>query len=198
MKPSVPLTAPIFRSQTQAQVLAMLVLFPDLERTSSELSRAVGVSLPTVVREVDRLVEAGVCVDRVVGRNRLVRVNPENPYVRPLAEILARTNGPIALAPKLIAPLASVTRAYIYGSWAARYQGVPGADPTDIDIVLVGNPDRSHVAHVADECRAQLGRDVNLRIISEAEWANPAELFTMNIKKQPLVQILPAEPAGKP
>ena len=66
MKSPSPLLLPLLRSRAQGEVLAWIMLHPDDEFSLVELAAAVGVSPPTVMREVDRLVALGA-------RTRLVR-----------------------------------------------------------------------------------------------------------------------------
>ena len=48
MRSEAPVLAPTFRSRTQGELLAMVLLHPDREWTLSELSRELGVPLTTV------------------------------------------------------------------------------------------------------------------------------------------------------
>ncbi|MGH3924788.1 MAG: MarR family transcriptional regulator, partial [Pseudonocardiaceae bacterium] len=60
MRSDPPPLLPILRSRTQASVLTVLLLNPDLELTQTELARRVGASLSSVVDEVRRLEQAGL------------------------------------------------------------------------------------------------------------------------------------------
>jgi hypothetical protein len=73
MRSDPPPLLPILRSRTQAGVLTVLLLNPDLELTQTELARRVGASLSSVVDEVRRLEQAGLLSSRTLGRARLVR-----------------------------------------------------------------------------------------------------------------------------
>jgi DNA-binding transcriptional ArsR family regulator len=94
MKVSAPALLPVLRSDTVGDILAHLVLAPDEHVTLSDLAAAVGTSLPTVVREVDRMIAAGLLVEERVGRARRVWPNQQSPLYRPLAELVALTYGP--------------------------------------------------------------------------------------------------------
>ena len=64
-----PLLAPLFRSEAQALLLSELLL-PGEEMSMTNLAERVGLPYPTVHREVARLLDAGLLVDRRVGRTR--------------------------------------------------------------------------------------------------------------------------------
>ncbi|CCI54079.1 hypothetical protein BN13_590005 [Nostocoides jenkinsii Ben 74] len=73
---------PLLRSRAQGEVLAWIVRHPEAEFSLAEIARAVEVSQPTVMREVDRLVEAGLARQarrsrpRVWGEVSIRRVRP--------------------------------------------------------------------------------------------------------------------------
>lgn len=50
--------------------------------------------------------------------------------------------GPPYVIQEEFGSLGDVERIFIYGSWAARYAGEQGPVPHDVDVLLVGTPDR--------------------------------------------------------
>ena len=189
MKPSVPLLSPLLRSNTQGIVLAALYLFPEREQTPSQLSRQAGVSLPTVLREIDRLLTAGYLTERKSGRNRYVQVDQTHPLYRSVADILQYAYGPLALLPEILGKVNGIENAFIYGSWAARFNDEPGADPNDIDVLAIGDINRTEVYELAQEATRLLGRETNIRAVSREQWDHPADLFIRNVKEGELVTI---------
>jgi predicted nucleotidyltransferase len=193
MKPSVPLLAPLLRSDTQGRLLAELYLFPDRERTASQLARDVETSLPTVLRELDRMIPMGFLTERLSGRNRYVRVNAEHPLYRSVAEVVRYAYGPVALLPEILRSVDGVEEAYVYGSWAARLAGEIGSDPRDIDVILIGDPDRRAVFDASERATRQLGRETNIRAVSRSAWDAGDDLFVRTVKERPLAWLeLPA------
>ena len=79
MRNEAPALLPLFRSQTMAEALAWLALHPGDEYSLSDLSRAVDVPLSSLHRETNRLVTAGVLVERSLGRNRMLGINRGHP-----------------------------------------------------------------------------------------------------------------------
>lgn len=189
MKPAVPLLVPLLRSNTQGEILAALYLFPDVERTASELARKAGVSLPTVLRELDRLTSSGFLTARTSGRNRYVRVNREHPLFPAVATIVQYGYGPLALLPEILRGVAGVEKAFIYGSWAARFDGESGPDPQDIDVIVVGDIDRTELFEAAQRATKEIGRETNIRSATRRQWDDAKDLFLRNVKDRPLVPI---------
>jgi DNA-binding IclR family transcriptional regulator len=79
MRSKAPALLPIFRSQAQAKILALLLLHPDEEFSLTDLSRRIKAPLTSIHREVERLVEAAMIAERHVGRNRMVQREPGSP-----------------------------------------------------------------------------------------------------------------------
>jgi predicted nucleotidyltransferase len=70
----------------------------------------------------------------------------------------------------LLSPLQGITAAYIYGSWAARHEGVTGQRPVgDIDVLILGKPDRDELYAALNVAEERLGRPVQVTI-REPEW----------------------------
>lgn len=188
MKPTVPILTPILRSDTQGRVLAELYS-PHGSRTGqsiSELARLANASLPTVLRDVDRLVSSGFLTERRVGRNRLVQVNTEHPLYEAVRTIVMYGYGPVAVLPAVLSEIAGIEAAYIFGSWAARAAGELGAEPNDIDVLVVGDVDQSTIYAASRDASDQLGREVNISVVSQARWDAASDGFIQTVKSRPL------------
>lgn len=94
MRSVAPALLPILRSRHLAEILAVLLLHPDIEYTLSQLAAALGLPRATVQREVTRLSGAQLIRERRIGRSRLVSADLSNRYARPLAELVTLAFGP--------------------------------------------------------------------------------------------------------
>jgi len=181
---------PLLRSPFQGELLAWLFLHPDDEYSATELARRFGVSQPTASREADRLVEAGLIDERRTGNLRLLRANTDTVIARPLTDLLAVTFGPSAILGDLLSRVPGVDEAHIYGSWAARYRGEPGAVPRDVDVLVVGAADDDDLYDAARVAERQLGREVNIRRVAAATWREPADdPFLASVRSRPTVPL---------
>lgn len=189
MKPSVPLLSPLLRSDTQGRVLAQLFAHPEEDLTVSALARLAHATLPTVLRDVDRLVHAGYLTERRTGRNRMIHANVEHPLYAPLKQIVMYGYGPTAVLPDLLREVPGIDAAYIYGSWAARLGGEPGTDPNDIDVLIVGEAEPSQFYPIAREATKKLGREVNINVISSKRWEASEDGFLQTVQSRPHVQL---------
>jgi hypothetical protein len=180
--------APILRSETQARLLAALLLQPKREASIAELARETGSDPGNLHDEVERLVTAGILNDRRVGRSRLLRA-AASPLARPLTDLLLLGYGPKQASESALQGLAGIERAYIAGSWAARYLGDNGPFPHDIDIVLIGAPDRDEATDALESAMRPIGQDVQVVFRSPRSWNEEKDAFTRTAKSGPLVEL---------
>jgi DNA-binding transcriptional ArsR family regulator len=184
---------PVLRSETQARLLAALLLQPTREASIAELAREIGADPGNLHADVQRLVEAGVLADRRVGRTRLLRADAGSPLVRPLTDLLLVAYGPKPLLEEALTGEPGIESALIVGSWAARYHGEPGPPPGDVDLVVIGEPDRDAVIEKVDEASRLLGREVQVVFRSPGSWEAAPDAFTRSVRERPTVELDLAE-----
>ena len=82
-----------------------------------------------------------------------------------------------------------IAEAYVYGSWAARWHGEVGPAPGDVDVLIVGTPDREAVYDALDGIDSTLGREVNVTFASPERWSSAEETFLAALRDRPLVPL---------
>jgi DNA-binding Lrp family transcriptional regulator len=194
MRTEPPLLLPLFRSRGQARLLARVFLHPDERLSLNQLARELGIDPATVQREAERLEAAGILTSDRVGRAKVVKPNEASPFFPELLGLVIKAFGPVPVLRERLEGLSGVEAAFIYGSWASRYTGERGEAPGDIDLLVLGSPDRRKLARLCREAGDQLGFDVNPTVLSERDWESDASGFIRSIKQQPLVTLV--ESAG--
>jgi predicted nucleotidyltransferase len=184
-----PELAPLFRSDTQGEILARLLLSPDRAYTVAELATMTGTAYASAHREVQRLSRTGLLRERRVGRHHQLSADTSSPAYRPLVELLLLTYGPVSVLPRLLAGVPGIDEAYIYGSWAARRAGEPGSPPGDVDVLLVGDPPRGAVHAAAEQAESELGREVSIRVVSAEAWRTSSDAFLRTVRQRPLTRL---------
>jgi DNA-binding transcriptional ArsR family regulator len=168
-RPAPPLL-PILRSQQQGEILALLLGDPGLELSLTQISERTGAPNPSVYREVERAEQAGLVRSRKVGNTRLVRANTDSPYYAGLADVLTRAFGVPAVLAEALDEVDGISSAYVYGSWAARHAGQSGQRPVgDIDVLILGAPDRDQLYDALSAAERRLGRPVEATI-RDPDW----------------------------
>jgi len=189
MRSKAPALFPVFRSRAQAEILSATLLHPEREQTITDLARRLRIPLATVSDEVARLLGADLFTVRKVGRSNLLRPNGDNRVVAPLTEIVLATMGPHLVVQEAFAGLAGVARLLIYGSWAARYHGEAGPPPNDLDVLLVGTPNRAEVYEVAEAVEQRTGLPVHPVIASARRWNDDTDPLMRQIKAHPRIEV---------
>jgi predicted nucleotidyltransferase len=181
---------PFFRTPAQGRLLAAILLArPDERLTLTEIGRRAQVPSSTAHREVDRLERYGLVTSERFAQARVVRPNEGSPYLGDLRSLVLKAYGPATVLAELLAPLAGVEAAYVFGSWAARLAGEPGPPPGDIDLLVVGNPDPAGLDAVLQEAETILGREVQPTVVSPSEWEAADSPLLRTIKGRPLVPL---------
>jgi predicted nucleotidyltransferase len=184
-----PPLAPFFRSELQARVLALLLLGADEELTAADVQERLGASRSGVHQELRRLLDAGVLERRSVGRTALYRPARESPVVGPLTELVQRTIGVESELRRRLSAVPGVEAAAIYGSWAAGTQIGP---LSDVDVLVIGDPDADELERAARAVEQLSGREVNLTLYDRTEWEERLERgsgFASTVLDRPLVEL---------
>jgi DNA-binding transcriptional ArsR family regulator len=185
-----PSLLPILRSQQQGEILALLLGDPDLELSLTEIAARTGTPHPSVYREIERAEQAGLVTSRKIGNTRLVRANTASPYFNGLAEVLTRAFGVPAVLAEAMHDVKGITAAYIYGSWAARHEGQAGQRPVgDIDVLILGKPDREQLYAALSTAEHRLARPVQATIRDSAWLESGSGAFHDTITSRPLVRL---------
>lgn len=189
MRKLAPALMPIFRSQRLAEMLAILFLHPSAELSLTELAERLNASPGTIHADIARLLDAGLITERFVGRTRLISANSDARAARPLSELLLLTFGPEHVIADEFDALEGVSKVLIFGSWARRYNGQQGPEPGDIDVMVIGSPNRENVYDAADRAAEKLGIQVNPAIRSSTAWKAGADALVITAKNDAHVVI---------
>lgn len=188
MRTRAPALLPILRSQLQGLVLYE-VLTSANGRTAADLARMLAEPEASVYRETRRLLDTGLLTATRVGRAVVLHGNDANPVLEPLRQMLIISYGPRREVRLALKDIARIDRAYIFGSWAARFVGLPGPVPADIDLLVVGDPDRGGVDAALDGLETRLRREINVTFISAHAWAQASDPFVRGVREHALVPL---------
>ncbi len=172
---------PLFRTDAQARILAVLFERRGVSRPIGQIARRAGVPASTATREVDRLVEAGLVRMERAGRMRILTANWDLPWADELASILAQTVGVDARVADALRGVPGIEAAYLFGSWI----GTDEATPNDIDLLIVGRPDRRAVRDALRPIEDTIHLYLNPTIVDPDEWEGD-DPFVTTVRDRPL------------
>jgi predicted nucleotidyltransferase len=190
-KTSSPPLLPIFRSRQQVELLALILGDPKAETSISDLSARLDIPFASVHREVERAERAGVLTSRKIGNTRLVRADTSSPYFDGLSSVLVRAFGVPAVLGRAMSGLFHIDQAFVFGSWASRYLGEEAERPVqDIDLLVLGEPDRNALYEGIEKASKELGREVQVTI-RDTDWiTNGTGSFHDTVVSRPRVPIV--------
>jgi DNA-binding transcriptional ArsR family regulator len=192
VRTAAPALFPLLRSELQGRLLVRILL-GGMEESVADLATAVGADPGNTAREVTRLEQAGIVATRRVGRTKLVRANTRAPFYSPLLDLVTVVLGPAKVLAEELSKLDGIVSAEIFGSWAARYHGEHGRPPADVDLLVVGNPDRDDLHDATQAASQRLNRPVNPVVISPKRWETSDDGFIRELRSRPRTQVLPTE-----
>lgn len=189
-KSAAPSLLPIFRSQQQAEILLLVLGDPDRELGVTEISERTGVPYPSTHREIERAERAGLITSRRVGRTRVVQANVDSPYFSSLADLLVKAFGPPRVLADALGGVSGIDRALLFGSWAASHHGEELTRPVaDIDLLVLGEPDRDAIYAALSEAERRLGREVQVTIRPAGWLEEGSGSFHTNVVERPMVEL---------
>jgi predicted nucleotidyltransferase len=189
-KQAAPSLLPILRSQQQGEILALLLGDPDLELSLTEIAAPDRHSPPFgLPRDPARRTSrpGHVTQDR---EHQTCPGQHRQPVLRRPGRILTRAFGVPAVLAKALRDVSGITAAYIYGSWAARHEGQTGQRPVgDIDVLVLGEPDRDQLYAALSIAEERLARPVQVTIRNRTWLESGSGAFHDTIISRPLVKL---------
>lgn len=167
---------------------------PQREQSLADLTTRLGIPSPSVHREIERAEHAGIVRSRRVGKTRLVSADTTSPYFAPLRQLLVSAFGVPAQVRSALEEVAGVEEAFIFGSWAARWHGERATRPVgDIDVLVLGHPDRDQVYAAMHRVGLDIGREVQVQVRASDWLRDGTGSFHDTVAGRPLVQVIPTE-----
>lgn len=90
----------------------------------------------------------------------------------------------------VLAEIEGIAEAYVFGSWAARATGRDGIRPVgDVDVLILGTPDRDRLYEAIHDLEDRLGRPVQVTIRDTGWLADGEGSFHDTVTSRPMVAI---------
>jgi predicted nucleotidyltransferase len=152
------------------------------------MARRVNASAPTVGVELANLARLGVLKTETVGRSLVYSINERSPLLDEIRGLVQKTIGVEGIIRKAIEGLPGIDAAYIFGSYAA------GTDSalSDVDLLIIGRPNRVALSEQLAPVERTIGRDVNVVTKTEAqlgERRKADDTFWRQVLGKPMVHV---------
>ena len=148
-------------------VLALLLLHPEASLHVREIARATGKAPGTLLRELNRLTDAGVLIRKPVGNQVHFQADTGCAIYEDLRNLLKKTVGIIDVLREALAPLADkIHVAFVYGS-VARGDERAGSD---LDFMIIGEAKFADVVEALGHAQEVLRREINPALFPAREF----------------------------
>lgn len=173
-------------------ILSRTFLDPDREHHLRELARAANLAPRSVQEEIERLLGAGLLVERRSGNRRYLHANKGHPLFRPVREIVLKTTG-----------LADVLRDALGQEgveWACVFGSLASDEPkagSDVDILVVGSLGLREAVRRFRKVPPVLEREVNPVVWTRREYQKRlgvADPFLKRVLSGPHVDVIGRKP----
>lgn len=177
-------------TKTQQRVLGLLYGTPDKSFFTNEIFRRTNIGRGTVLRELEKLLSAGLITVKETGNQRHYQANHSNPIYTELLSIVRKTFGLADVILHALEPIGSqIELAFIYGSLAKNTDH----QNSDLDLMLVGDGiNYGAVAELLMPIEESLQRSINPTIYKNTDFKkklNQGSSFLERVMEQPRIMI---------
>jgi predicted nucleotidyltransferase len=130
-----------------------------------QLASALGVDSTNLSRELARLAREGLLRSEIEGRQRYYSINSQYPYLKAVFSLLQGTIGIVPTLASALRRVEGIENAYLYGSFAKNEADAS----SDIDLLIVGNPDALNLAAEVSRLEKTLNREVSYTTVKPQE-----------------------------
>jgi predicted nucleotidyltransferase len=177
-------------NEYRRRVLGLLLLHPEQAYHVREIARLTDTQPGTLHKELSRLAEVGILLKMSQGNQVTYQADRNCLIFEELASILRKTSGTADVLRQALNPLAaSIQLAWVFGSVASGKAN----SHSDIDLLVVGELAFSELVNAIYPCQALLGREINPKLYSRAEWDKAfAEnsVFIRDLLEKPVIEII--------
>ncbi|NQT80421.1 MAG: nucleotidyltransferase domain-containing protein [Candidatus Aminicenantes bacterium] len=156
----------ITKSKIRQDLLALFFTNPSQKYYLRELQRMLGYSAGSIRRELLRFKSDNLFSTQKTANLLYYSLNTEHPLFEELKSIIAKTVGVEGSLRKSLSAIKRIKISFIYGSFASKSQKAA----SDIDIMIIGNPEISDLNEEIARLEKKLKREINITIYPLEEY----------------------------
>ncbi len=182
----------ITKSKIRQDLLTLFFTNQSQKYYLRELQRILGYSAGSIRRELLKFQKDNLFNTQKVGNLLYYSLNTKHPLFKELKSIISKTIGVEGGLRKALLSIEGIKIAFIYGSFAAKREKAT----SDIDIMIIGNPDTSVLNEKVAELEKRLKREINISIYSREEYGHKKLLksgFTIDVINNPKIMLIGRE-----
>jgi predicted nucleotidyltransferase len=176
-------------TKNRAELLRLFFTNPEQFFYIQEIGRIIGKKPGVFQRTLNNLEKEGILNSEFSGNARFFKANKGYPLYKELKSIVFKTVGVIGSLKEALEKTGNVRCSFIYGSYAkARVNYL-----SDIDLVVIGNPDEDLLINGLDGLEGKLKREINYKLYSLKSFKTDLkekEPFLLEILKNKKIMII--------
>jgi predicted nucleotidyltransferase len=182
----------ISKSKIRQDLLTLFFTNPSQKFYLRELQRQLGYSAGSIRRELLKFQKDNLFNTQTAGNLLYYTLNTEHPLFKELKMIVSKTVGVEGRLRNTLSSMHGIKFAFIYGSYAGRKE----KGSSDIDLMIVGNPDTSLLNEKIAKLEKRLKREINPTIYSLEEYRSKKKTksgFITELLKDPKIMVVGKE-----
>lgn len=179
----------IAKSKIRQELLTLFFTNPSQKYYLRELQRILGYSAGSIRRELLRFQKDNLFNTQKVGNLLYYSINTKHPLFKELKSIVSKTVGVEGSLKKALSFIKRIKIAFIYGSYASKREKAT----SDIDLMIIGDPDTSHLNEKIAELEKRLKKEINPTIYSLEEYGTKKKSksgFIVELLKNPKIMLI--------
>jgi len=182
----------ITKSRIRQDLLTLFFTNPSQKYYLRELQRILGYSAGSIRRELLKFQKDNLFNTQKVGNLLYYSLNTKHPLFKELKSIVSKTVGVEGSLRKALSSVKKIKIAFIYGSFATRRE----KGTSDIDLMIIGNPDTSLLNEKVVKLEKRLRREINPTIYYMKEYKTKKRAksgFMLELLKNPKIMLIGKE-----
>jgi predicted nucleotidyltransferase len=182
----------ITKSKIRQDLLTLFFTNPSKRYYLRELERILGYSAGNIRRELLKFSNDNLFSTQKTGNLLYYFLNETHPLFSEIKSIVSKTVGIEGRLKKALTAIKQIDIAFIYGSFASGNEN----NKSDIDLMVIGNPDISLLNEKIAALEDILQREINISVYSTDEYRNRKEEksgFIMDILSNPKMMLVGTE-----
>ncbi len=182
----------ISKSKIRQDLLTLFFTNPSQKYYLRELQRQLGYSAGSIRRELLKFQKDDLFNTQMVGNLLYYSLNTKHPLFQELKMIVSKTVGVEGRLRNTLSSIHGINVAFIYGSYAGRKE----KGSSDIDLMIIGNPDTSLLNEKIAELEKRFKREINPTLYSMEEYRvkkNGKSGFIVELLKNPKIMVIGEE-----
>jgi predicted nucleotidyltransferase len=179
-------------TKNRAELLRLFLTNPDQSFYIQEIGRILGKKPGIFQRTLNNMEKEGILSSEYKANARYFKTNKDYPLYKELKSIVSKTVGVSGGLKEALKKVRGIGFSFIYGSYAKAKENYL----SDIDLVVIGNPNEDLLIKELDKLEDALNREINYKLYSLKDFKKEIkekEPFLLEILRDKKIMLIGEE-----